>query len=336
MSAVPAQPTNMYLQQADGKVLVSWDISSGSTSYNVQRSTDGVTYATIASPTVNFYQDTSVTINTLYFYKVAAVNADGTGSYTTPQSTIPTLAGYLSLAELRLRSQQTADREGSQFLTLPEWNFNINQSAKEYYDLLISAYEDYFVAPRLTFSTDGSNSLYALPNGANYSAAPALYKVYGVDCGLDTTNNAFVTLQKFNFIDRNRFVFQNLNGNLLGIYNMEYRLVGNYIDFIPIPAANQTIGLWYFPILPSMLLDTDVLQGFNGWTEYVIIDAAIKALRKEESDTTLLNMQKMAMKKRIEELAQNRDCGQPDTVSDTRRVLAWNGSGGSPDGSGWY
>lgn len=331
---VPAIPANFYIQQGDGVVLLSWDITAGATSYSIERSTDGVSFSVLNTSVVNYYSDSTVTINTKYYYKIASVGSGGTGSYSSAQSVIPTLPGYLSLGELRQRSQQAADREGSQFLTTPEWNFNINQSAKEYYDLLITAYEDYFVAPRVTFTTDGSSSLYALPNGQNFSSAPALYKLYGVDCGLDTTNNAFVTLKKFNFIDRNKYVFQNVNGNILGIYNMEYRLVGNYIDFIPIPAANQTIGLWYFPILPAMLRDTDVLQGFNGWTEYAIIDAAIKALRKEESDVSVLMAQKMEMKKRIEEAAQNRDAGQPDSISDLRRAQMWNQGGA--DGNGWY
>lgn len=337
MSAVPAQPANMFLQQGDGKVLVSWDIAAGATSYQVQRSTDGVTFANLSTSSVNYYQDTSVTKNTLYYYKVASINASGTGNYTTAQSVIPTLAGQLSLGELRLRGQQAADREGSQFLTLPEWNFNINQSAKEYYDLLITAYEDYFISPRVTFSTDGSASLYDLPDGQNFSGAPALYKIYGVDCGLGATQNSFISLKRFNFSDRNRFVFQNVNGNYLGVYNLEYRLLGSQIDFIPMPAGNQTIGLWYFPILAAMLKDTDVLQGFNGWTEYVIVDSAIKSLRKEESDTTLLNVQKMALIKRIEEAAQSRDAGQPATVSNTR---GYGGMGSGFDsgygGSGWY
>lgn len=112
---------------------------------------------------------------------------------------------------------------------------------------------------------------------------------------------------------------------------MQYRMVGKQIRFIPTPAGNQQIGLWYYPRMRTLLADTDILDGIGGWTEYVIVDAAIKALRKEESDTTLLNEQKMMLKKRIEEAAQNRDAGQGDTVSDTR---SWDNKFGSPFGNG--
>lgn len=331
--ALAAQPTSFQIQQGDGRVYLSWAITTGATSYQVQRSTDGVSYSNLATSAVNNYLDSSVTINTLYYYQIAAINGTGTGPFTSPLQAVPTLNGYLSLYELRLRAKQAADRENSQFLTVSEWNFNINQSAKEYYDLLITAYEDYFVAPRVLFATDGTNAQFDLPNGQNYSGAPALYKLYGVDCGLDASNNAWISLKKFTFIERNRYVFPQINSTFLGVFNLQYRMLGNKIEFIPTPSGNQFIGLWYYPRLPAMLADTDALDGFGGWTEYVILDAAIKALRKEESDTSLLNAQKMALMKRIEEVAQNRDAGQPDCISDTR---SWGNRYGAPNGDGPY
>lgn len=331
--AVPAQPQNFWVQQGDGKVQVTWDITTGATSYSVFRSTDGVNFSSVGTPTLNQYTDTSVTVDTLYYYKVAAVNGSGTGSYTSSKYVIPTLNGRLSLGEMRLRAQQAADLENSGFVSMPEWNFYINQSAKEYYDLLITAYEDYFIAPVLRFATNGSSQFYDLPNGQNYSGVKPFYKLYGVDCGLDNSNNAWVSLKKFDFIQRNRYVFPQINSTFLGVFNLQYRLLGDQIEFIPTPAANQYIGLWYFPRLPALLKDTDSLDGFSGWTEYVIVDAAIKAVRKQEGDTTLLNAQKMMLKQRIEQTAQNRDAGQPDNISDTR---SWGNRYGTANGDGPY
>lgn len=330
--AIPAQPTGLFVSQGNNQAYLAWNIVPGATSYSVERSSDGVTYTVIATPVVNNFLDTTVSINTQYWYQVAAVNVSGVSIYTSPVSVIPTLTGYLSLGELRYRSQQAADMQNSQFLTTEEWNFNINQSALEFYDLLITAYEDYFIAPRLLFLTDGTTFQYPLPNGQNYSAAPALYKLYGVDLGLDNSNNAWVTIKKFNFIQRNSYVYPQLNSSFLGVFNLQYRMLGGSIEFIPTPSGNQNIGLWYFPRFKTMLADTDVLDGFSGWTEYVIIDAAIKALRKEESDSSLLNAQKQMLKERIEEAAQNRDSGSPDTISNTRTYASgyggWNGDGG--------
>ena len=69
---------------------------------------------------------------------------------------------------------------------------------------------------------------------------------------------------------------------------------------------------------PSMSGDTLTADGVSGWLEYVVTDAAIKALQKEESDTTTLQFQKQALIKRVESAAENRDAGSPATIADVQ------------------
>jgi len=61
-----------------------------------------------------------------------------------------------------------------------------------------------------------------------------------------------------------------------------------------------------------------VADGVSGWLEYVVTDAAIKMLQKEESDTSVLQFQKAALIKRIESAAENRDAGSPATIADVQ------------------
>ena len=61
-----------------------------------------------------------------------------------------------------------------------------------------------------------------------------------------------------------------------------------------------------------------VADGISGWMEYVVCDAAIKMAQKEESDTSVLQLQKQALIKRIEAAAENRDAGSPATISDVQ------------------
>lgn len=308
---------------------MSWDITAGATSYAIQRSLDGVTFSLLTSPVVNNYLDTSVTIGTQYYYQVASTNTSGTSPYTTAQSVVPSGTSELSLGQLRLMAQQRADRVNSNFVTVPEWNTYINQSMFELYDILVTAYEDYYIATPVQFTTDGSTYIYPLPNGTNYSAAPAFYKLVGVDLGLNTGPNAWVTVNKFNFIDRNKYFYPNTASTIYGVFNMQYRPIGSNIEFIPTPSANQPIRLWYVPRLLQLLKDTDITSaGISGWLEYVIVDAAIKALQKEESDVSVLMAQKVALKDRIEAAAQNRDAGMPDTISDVRGTNYWGGGRG--------
>lgn len=346
--AIPGTPSNFNVQTANGQNLSSWTLSAGATSYVVQRSLDNVTYATIAtvsgSPLATSYLDSAVTLGTQYWYQVAAANGSGTSPYVVPQSVIPTPTGELSLGAIRLAAQQRADRVNSNFVTQQEWRNYINQSMFELYDILVTVYEDYFIAPAAIFNSVAGQQLYPLPNGSqtfqNASGSTftpqALYKLSGVDLALNTAQNAFITINKFNFIDRNKYVYPTAGSTIYGMYNIQYRMIGNNIEFIPFPASGQRFQLWYIPRLTELLQDTDTTTvGISGWAEYIIVKAAYYALTKEESDTSSLVMQLAALTKRIEESAANRDAGQPDTISNTRSANniwgtgpGWTGSGG--------
>lgn len=344
--ALPSIPTNYYLQTGNSQNYLNWDLVLGATSYQVQRSLDNVTYTNYATVVVNNYLDSVVVNGTQYFYQVAAINASGMGLFTSPQSCVPTMTSELSLGALRLAAQQRADLVGSNFVSVPEWNSYINQSIQELYDLLVTSDEEFFIATPIQFvASPNSNQtyLYPLPDGvASFTngidgvspyTAPAFYKLKGVDLGLNTANNAWVTINKFSWSKRNTFVYPNTASTIYGVFNLQYRLVGNSLEFIPTPSSGQIIRVWYIPRLQTLLKDSDVTStSISGWIEYVIVDAAIKAMQKEESDVSVLAAQKMALKARIEETAANRDTGQPDTISDMRAGGYGNGFGG---GSGW-
>lgn len=329
--AAPSTPTNFNVQEANAQVWLTCDITATATSYKVYRSTDGVAFSLLSSPAVPQYLDTTVTVGTEYFYNLKASNVDGDSTATATQSVVPTNSGDMTLGQIRLMAQQRADRVNSQFVTLKEWNQYISQSYYELYDLLVTLYEDYYVKAPYVFSTDGTTAQYTLP--ADF------YKLLGVDLGLASTSNAWVTIKKFDFIGRNRYVFPQLTSTYLGVFNLRYRLVGNTLMFIPTPSAGQYVRMWYVPRTTQLLKDTDILNGISGWSEYVVTDAAIKALQKEESDVSVLAMQKMALIKRIEDAGMNRDAGQPDTISDVRsRAEAWGGwspAGGDGAIGGW-
>ena len=150
----PGIPSNFLLQQGNGQVFLSWNLIAGAF-YTVQRSTDGVNYVTLSSPTLPQYLDTAVTIGTNYYYQVSSGNLDGLSPYTSPQSTVPTQPGQMTLGQVRLFAQQRADRVNSQFVTTTEWNSYINQSYFELYDLLVTVYEDYYLAPPAIILTNG-------------------------------------------------------------------------------------------------------------------------------------------------------------------------------------
>lgn len=347
--ATPGVPQNIVLQTGNLQNYLSWSIVSGATSYSIQRSTDGIVYAVVGTASTNNYLDTAVSVGILYYYRVASVNGTDISPYlsSNPISIVPCLPGQINLGYLRYQAQLRSDKLNSNFLTVDEWNININKSMFELFDILVTKYgEDFFVASPYTFLTTGQNN-YPLPDGSVSFAVggitpPAVYKMIGVDCGVAVGNNAWVTLPRYNWIDRNKFIYPQLQANALGVFNLSYRQMGNQLYFIPNPTAGQYIQIWYVPIMTMLLKDTDMLSfSISGWDEYVVIDAAIKALIKEESfeQASALKMDKAALMERIETTAANRDVGQPNTVSDTRTNTGFfdgGGFGGNGSGQGGW
>jgi len=239
------------------------------------------------------------------------------------------MATTMTLAELRTATRQRADMVNSQFISDSELNSYINQSYFELYDVLVQKYgDDYYVASPYIFTTDGVNNFFSLPSD--------FYKLLGVDLALSNTNDSFVTIRPFNFGDRNRYAVPNFQ-SFYGVTNLRYRLKANQLWLTPIPGANQKIQIWYVPRLATLATDSDTCDGISGWTEYVIIDAAIKCLQKEESDVSVLMAQKMAMIQRIQNAAENRDAANPSTVVDSQYTDFWWPSGsGSGSGSGAF
>lgn len=347
--AIAGIPSSVVLQTGNGQNLTSWNIVSGATSYSIQRSIDGVTFSTIGTSVKTSYLDTTALIGVEYFYQVASVNASGTSGYNTsfPNSVVPCLPGQINLGALRYQAKLRADKLNSQFLTKDEWNININKSAFELFDILTTKYgDDFFLASPYTINTTGAKN-YALPDGSSAFAVggvtpPAVYKMVGVDCGVAVGNNAWVTLPRYNWIDRNRFIYPQLQANALGVFNLSYRQMGNQLFFIPNPSAGQYIQIWYVPIMTMLLQDTDMLSfSISGWDEYVVVDAAIKALIKEESydQANSLKQDKAALLERIETTAANRDVGQQNYVSDVRGNTGFYEGGGfggnGSSGGGW-
>lgn len=351
--AIASQPQNLVAQQADGNILLTWNGVLGATSYQVQRGTDGVNFTNLGTSLSNSYLDSLPGVGVQYYYQVAAVNGSGTSVYSTIVSMVAAPPSEMSLGEVRLRAQQTADRVNSNFVVASEWNAFIRLAMYELYDLLITTYEDYGIADPVFIPTNGSTFQYDLPNGVtNYlggtygatsgTPAPAFYKLSGMDLQVNTSTvtPSWVTLNRYDWIDRNQFIYPNSTSTIYGVYNMRYRVMGNKINMIPVPAGNQTIRMWYAPRLPAMLQDTDLTTlGISGWLRYPIVRAAKYALDKEEgSDTSKLDAELLFLKTRIEQSASNRDQGQPDTISNTRKDWTYgggSGSGMSGSNGGW-
>jgi len=190
------------------------------------------------------------------------------------------------------RAKQESDNVNSSFVATAEWTNYITQSYLELYGLVAQAYgNDYFVASPFNITTDGTNFLYDLPDD--------FFKLLGVDLQVQASS-IWVTLKPFAFNDRNRF----------GLVNS------------PIPMAGQTLRMWYVPTPPTFDSGDDLPFNLEMWSEYIVIDAAMKALAKEESDVSVLMARKQAIINRINSEAENRDVGNPSRIVDIYNVTS--------------
>lgn len=209
-----------------------------------------------------------------------------------------------TLASLRDQARLRSDMQNSKFVSDAEFNQYINDSYAELYDLLVSKFEDYYVAEPLVFTVASGNT-YDLPDD--------FYKLKGLDRALSGADDWY-TLRPFTFEDRNA---RRSATRFRGLYPaIRYRIFGNKIYFSPDDQATGSFRMWYIPRYTPMVADTDTVSRIDGWEVYIVVDAAMKALQKEESDVSVLMAMKQALIQRIESLAANRDVGEPDRVSD--------------------
>jgi hypothetical protein len=208
------------------------------------------------------------------------------------------------LSDLRTAARQRADMENSRFIQDTELNAYINASYAELYDILVSRFEDYSVSmPPTTFTISSGANTYPLP--ANF------YKLKGLDI---QSGSNWEDCHKYNFAQRNQRSAQ-ATRRIGGASRVMYRIIDNQLYLVPELQAAGTYRIWFVPRYTPLVLDTDQLTNVLDFEEYIVVDAAIKCLTKEESDTSSLKQDKMFLLQRIEAMASNRDVSEPEVIA---------------------
>jgi hypothetical protein len=225
----------------------------------------------------------------------------------------------VTLSSLRTQVRERADMQNSLFVTDTELDLYINNSAWELYDIVVSKFEDQFV---YTDSITGLPPEYAITDVAqNWFTLPAnFYKLRGVDRQQDSNSDSWFTLSKWNFAERNNFLDRGVRA-LYGVATASYRVLGQKVTILPQSDSAGTYRLWYIPKMTTLTSGVDLDASIEMWSEYIVVDAAMKCLIKEESDTSMLMAVKQALLQRIESMAANRDAGSPEKIADVRGTV---------------
>jgi len=154
---------------------------------------------------------------------------------------------------------------------------------------------------------------------SNGQPATDVYQVRGVDAVY--SGNSVVNLPRFNWEERNIY---NATPALTPYFPIvAYRVIQNpitgndCIEFIPSTSSGVSYyRVWYYPNPKVLTQNTDTIDGRSGWEEWVVIDAAMKLLAKEESDTSQLEREAQRVWARIMNVVENRDAGQGKRITD--------------------
>lgn len=204
-----------------------------------------------------------------------------------------------TLANLRTYVRQQADQESSTFISDSELNRYINQGGTELHGLLSTLYEDYYLTS-VNFTLSTANT-YTLP--ANF------FKLRGLDY---SNAGDWITVPRFSFEERNKWQNRYSLGDLQ-VWRA-YRLMQGAIYVLPEDDYAGNYRLWYLYGYTPMASDSDTLSDLMGWDEYVVLYAALKCLKKEESDSSALQMDLEKLKQRIQAEASNRDAAGPEKI----------------------
>jgi hypothetical protein len=215
-----------------------------------------------------------------------------------------------TLADLKTIARRKSNMENSTFIASDELTNYINESYAELYDLLVSRFEDYF----------SKTATLVVPNGSSEVTLPVdVYKVRGVD--FIRGPNDFETVRRWTFEDRNKI--DSVARSLHGASDRLYRIMGQKMVIQPLQYGAGNYQLWYIPRFTPLASDADEILDVMDFDDYITVDAAIKMMAKEESDTQVLMLQKAQLKERVEEMAANRDT-MPERITDVRNIYENN------------
>lgn len=211
------------------------------------------------------------------------------------------MARTRTLAELRAEVRARADIENDPHVTDAEVDRFINQSIAALHGLTVQACEGDFISST-TIPTVAGTFQYTLPT--------AFYKLVSVEV---TANGRTRMIDKWTWPER--AIYQDTatwNGLTAPL---SYRLIGSdAIYFAPTPDGVYSVKVWYVVCAQQLSNDADVFDGRDGWEEWVVLDAAIKAKTKSEESVTDLVRERAEVMARILPQMATKDQARPDSV----------------------
>lgn len=222
----------------------------------------------------------------------------------------------VTLATLRGRVQALGNYENSARFTSSFLNDQINAALGELYELIAATNEGYFDTAATTTTVAGN---------ANVTLPSDFLHLRGVDLQVGGT---WIELRQIGIQERN--MYQNAGGQPLA-----YRVSADVqsgtsqrggLVLYPTPSTTYTLRFVYEPSRVVLSSDSDTIEDFNGWSDYIVTAALLRCDEREQRPLGDRLAKLDMVKRRVIAAATRRRAAEPEyLIPRSGYVSDWNG-----------
>lgn len=222
-------------------------------------------------------------------------------------------------SELITRAQQRSDLEtsgGDSIVSIEEWRDLADEAVAELYDHLVDAFGPARYSRTGNINTVAGTSDYDLATDFYRLVAPPI-------CHTAGTGSGVVNLRPFQPEAWARLVEEGTaTPRVYQLHGAQHTLgAPAQIRLLPIPDKAYLVQVMYLPVCAGYWHgaeqpDEYTYDGIDGWEEIAVLWMAIRAVAKEERDTSLLERERDRMIARIQRQAGQVDLAQPQQIVD--------------------
>jgi len=216
------------------------------------------------------------------------------------------MATSRTLAELRVDARRRADMsDDGNFISDAEANDYINESISALWRVLTDGDNARLFAQHAPILTQIGDNQYELPS--------TFFKLVSVDLKVSGKYNPLLPAD----VREVAQLAADPPDQRDGRYRLAFDSSTGKMSLYIYPAIDENnLAVVFVPEPTVLTADGSTVYFPNHWYEFVAVDAAIKMLQKEESDTTALEFKRKSLMETVADHIRDMDSGLPDRIRD--------------------
>lgn len=192
-----------------------------------------------------------------------------------------------TLAQLRSDLDLLADVQGfTARHTDASKNRYINQAIQRFREKLSIEGIGHFLQPATVTLTAGATAPYPFATVDLVALSPQVVRVFAVHV---TVDNRVIPLEGVEWNEITRYQSP-LSGVAPGVPVAFASQTTTKLAIMPPPNAAYTAVVWYLPLLPDLVGDSDTFDGVAGWEDWVVYEAAIPLANRDRDQAQIASI----------------------------------------------